>query len=299
VLFAHGEGPARAALLAAGLAGSSARVVVVEHTHEATFRPPGTARRLATRVLYRRADLVAGVSPGVAKALEDRMPGLHDRTIVLPSPGPDTRQLKVDAETPVGHPWFDGSDRPIVIISVSNIVERKGQDVLVRALPAIRRAVGDARLLLVGRIDDREFAGRLEALAAELDVADCVCLAGYRENPLPLIARASVAALASRTEGMSIFLLEAMTCGVPVVATDCPVGPAFVLEGGSSGVLVPLDDPAALAEAVTMLVRDVSVREALIERAKRRAEMFRPAEVAARYLECVDLMAPMADPGSN
>jgi glycosyltransferase involved in cell wall biosynthesis len=291
VLFAHGEGPGRAAVLARMLARVATAVVVVEHTHARTFRRPSRARTAAVRFLYPRAALVTGVAPAVVEDLEELVPRLRGRTAVLPSVGPDPSALPDRLAAPVEHPWFVGDSSPFVLVCVANIVARKGQDTLVRALPAIRAAIGDARLLLIGRLDEEDFAAELRRLAAELQVADDVCLLGYLEDPLPLVARCQLGALASKTEGLPMSLLEAMTCGLPVVSTDCPAGPAYLLEQGTSGLLVPVDDPDAMAEAVIRIARDDQLRAGLITRGRERAAAFSPAAVATRYLDVATRVA--------
>jgi glycosyltransferase involved in cell wall biosynthesis len=295
VLFAHGEGPARAAVMSRLIARVATAVVIVEHTHGRTFRGAGRARAMVTRFLYPRAALVAAVAPAVIEELEESIPAIRGRTTVLPSVGPHPDELAARTAAPPDHPWFEG-ENAFVIVSVANIVARKGQDVLVRALPAIREALGDARLLLIGREDEPDFAAELRRLAARLGVADQVCLLGYREDPLPLVARCQIGALASQTEGLPMSLLEAMTCGIPVVSTDCPAGPAFLLEGGASGLLVPVGDFDAFAEAVIRIARDDELRAELVARGRRRAETFSPAAVASRYLDVVAKVA-RADAG--
>ena len=292
VLFAHGEGPGRAAVMARMLARVATAVVIVEHTHGRTFRRQSRARSAAVQFLYPRAAMVTGVAPPVVEDLEELVPKLRGRTAVLPSAGPDPVALPERLAAPVEHPWFAGAPIPFVLVCVANIVARKGQDTLVRALPAIRAAIGDARLLLIGRIDEEDFATELRRLAVELHVADEVCLLGYLEDPLPLVARCQVGALASKTEGLPMSLLEAMTCGLPVVSTDCPAGPAYLLEHGARGLLVPVDDHDAFAEAVIRIARDDQLRDGLIARGRERAAEFSPAAVAARYLDVAARVAP-------
>jgi len=287
VLFAHGEGPARAAVMARLLARVPTAVVIVEHTHRRTFRRASRARALATRFLYPRAAVVAGVAPAVVEELEAMVPALRGHTAVLPSVGPDPSELPARVSAPPDHPWFDGEGQPFVVVSVANVVARKGQDVLVRALPAIRSAVGDARLLLIGRVDEPDFGAELHRLAERLGVAEQVCVLGYRDDPLPLVARCQIGALASQTEGLPMSLLEAMTCGLPVVSTDCPAGPAYLLENGASGLLVPVDDSDAMAQAVIRIAQDDELRAGLIARGRERAAAFSPAAVASRYLDVV------------
>jgi glycosyltransferase involved in cell wall biosynthesis len=299
VLFAHGEGPARAAVMARLLARVATAVVIVEHTHGRTFRRASRARETAVRLLYPRAALVTGVAPAVVEDLEQLVPAVRGRTAVLPSVGPDPSELPTRMAAPPDHPWFESDSRPFVVVSVANIVARKGQDILVRALPAIRSAVGDARLLLIGRIDEPDFAAELRRLAADLGIAEHVCLLGYHDDPLPLVARSQLGALASKTEGLPMSLLEAMTCGLPVVSTDCPAGPAYLLEQGASGLLVPVDDVDAMAEAVIRIARDDDLRAALIARGRERAAAFSPAAVASRYLDVANQVAPPSRVGGR
>jgi glycosyltransferase involved in cell wall biosynthesis len=242
---------------------------------------------LATRFLYPRAAVVAGVAPAVVEELEAMVPALRGHTAVLPSVGPDPSELSARVSASPDHPWFDGEGQPFVVVSVANVVARKGQDVLVRALPAIRSAVGDARLLLIGRVDEPEFGAELHRLAERLGVAEQVCVLGYRDDPLPLVARCQIGALASQTEGLPMSLLEAMTCGLPVVSTDCPAGPAYLLENGASGLLVPVDDSEAMGRAVIRIAEDDELRAGLIARGRERAAAFSPAAVASRYLDVV------------
>ncbi len=291
VLFAHGEGPARAAVMSRLLARVATAVVIVEHTHSRTFRGAGRARAIVTRFLYPRAALVAAVAPAVIEELEESIPAIRGRTTVLPSVGPDPAELPARVSAPPDHPWFEGDAPAFVIVSVANIVARKGQDVLVKALPAIRDALGDARLLLIGRVDEPDFAAELARLAAHFEIEDQVCVLGYREDPLPLVARCQIGALASQTEGLPMSLLEAMTCGVPVVSTDCPAGPAFLLEHGASGLLVPVGDFDAMAQAVIKIARDDELRADLIAKGRARAAGFSPAAVASLYLDVVTRVA--------
>jgi glycosyltransferase involved in cell wall biosynthesis len=292
VLFAHGEGPGRAAIVARLVARAPTQVVVVEHAHATTFRKAGRARNAVTRLLYPRAALVAGVAPAVVDDMARRAPGIGGRRAVLPSIGPDPARLPARVAGAPGHPWLDGPARPFVIVSVANVVPRKGQDVLVRALPAVRDALGDARLLLVGRVDDEAFAAHLRRLADARGVGEHVCLAGYVAEPLPLVARSDVAALGSRSEGLPMALLEAMACGVPVVATDCPAGVSYLLEGGEAGLLVPVDDHGAMADAIIRIGRDAELRARIVARGRERAAAFSPDVVAQQYLAVARQVGP-------
>jgi len=289
VVFAHGNGPARTAIAARAIARVRTRIIAVEHVHYSSFYPSfharrGWARHRMTALMYPLADRVAVVSPGAAGDLESRFPSLRGRTAILPSPGPDPAQLRGLAESVADHPWYSEVPKPRIVSCVANVLPRKGQDILVGALPRVREIVGDVRLVLIGRFDDAGYAQRLEQLASELGVRDHVALLGYREKPLPFVARSDVFALASRSEGFGMAMVEAMACGVPVVSADCPGGPAYVLDGGQAGLLVRPDDRAAMAEAISRVLREPDLAGRLAERGRARAEMFSPSNVARAYL---------------
>ena len=90
----------------------------------------------------------------------------------------------------------------------------------------------------------------LVALAEGLGVASDLCLLGFMPNPYAYMARARIFALSSAWEGFGNVLVEALACGCPVVSTDCPHGPAEILDGGRYGRLVPVGDDAAMAKAM-------------------------------------------------
>jgi glycosyltransferase involved in cell wall biosynthesis len=293
VLFAHLNGPARASILARAVSRVPTCIVVVEHTHYSTFGwDHQWLRDQLTSLLYPWADRIAGVSPAVVQDLADHFPSIRGGTVVLPAVGPDPDKLASLSREPPDHPWFRGPDRPMVITSVGNLVPRKGQDTLVEALPLVRAALGDVRLVLVGRFDDRHFLARLQRLAAELGVADSISLEGYRADPLPYIAHSDVFAHASLTEGFAQVLAEAMAFGTPVVATDSPGGASYVLDGGRAGVLVPMRDSSEMARAIVNVLRDSHFRDGLIAAGRRRARQFSPRTVAEAYRavaqDCLD-----------
>jgi glycosyltransferase involved in cell wall biosynthesis len=289
VLFAHLNGPSRTAVVARRLASVPTAVVAVEHTHYDTFyRSHRWARDRLTALLYPRADCVAGVAPQVVEDLVARFPRIR-HTAVLPGIGPEV-ELGAPLPAPPEHDWYRDSAAPIVC-SVGNLVARKGQATLVQALPLVHKEIDDVRLVLVGRVDDEVFVARLLQLATELGVQDHVLLAGYQPDALPYIAHADVFALASTTEGMSMVLVEAMALGVPVVATDCPGGVPFVVDGGRCGLLVPVDDPHAMASALVALLRKSRIRDELIAAGRARASEFSPRMVASRYAALAEVWA--------
>jgi glycosyltransferase involved in cell wall biosynthesis len=137
-------------------------------------------------------------------------------------------------------------------------------------------------LLLLGDGPER---AALEARAGALGIADAVAFVGFVDNPCAWMARASCVALSSIFEGFGNVLVEAMAVGTPVVSTDCPSGPAEVLEGGRFGRLVPPRDPAALAEAILATI-DAPPATAILAR---RAAVFSMDSAVDAYQELAGL----------
>ena len=116
------------------------------------------------------------------------------------------------------------------------------------------------RLVIAG---DGPEAQRLRDLVDALGLQSRVTLAGNVRNLSALMRCADAFVLPSRYEGFPNVLLEALACGVPSVATDCPDGPRQILADGKYGLLVPRDDPLALAAAIARLIGDPDLRRRL------------------------------------
>lgn len=209
----------------------------------------GVIRHLAAH-LYRRVDAVIAVSQGVASSLERiGVPREKLRVIynpVLPS------DLAEKAACPVTHPWF-ASGQPPVILGVGRLVPQKDFHTLIKAF-ALVRAQASARLVILGesvtggtRGDGR---AALEETVRRLGLNGDVDMPGFVDNPFAYMKRAAVFVLSSRWEGLPNVLIQALALGVPVVSTDCPGGPAEILENGRWGRLVPVGDESALAQAI-------------------------------------------------
>lgn len=237
------------------------------------------------RRLYPRAHRVVAVSEGVARALRDGLGVPAEKVEVIGNPVVTPRVL-AGADRAPAHPWFhDGG--PPVVLGVGRLEPQKGFDVLLRAFAAAR-ARHACRLLILGEGGRR---AELEALAADLDVADAVALPGFDPDPFPAMAAAGAFVLSSAWEGLPNALIQAMALSTPAVATDCPSGPAEVTDGGRLGWLVPVGDAAALADAIVEALAggrrpmDVDWRT-----------RYAPEGIAARYERVLGLPARVATP---
>jgi len=196
------------------------------------------------RYSYPLAASVIAVSEGVRLDLSKEIGLSLDRIRVVPNPVV-TPDLLVKAAEPIDHPWF-APGAPPVILGVGRLSGEKDFPTLVRAFADLRRR-RELRLMILGEGAQRP---RLERLVRDLGIEDDVALPGFVANPFSYIKRASLVVLSSTYEGMPAVLIQALACGTPVVSTDCDSGPREILENGRLGVLVPVGDSIALAEAM-------------------------------------------------
>jgi glycosyltransferase involved in cell wall biosynthesis len=227
------------------------------------------------RRMYPEADRIIAVSRGVADDLRT-LGGLPPELVTtVYNPVVDS-ELTKKAEAPIDHAWFKPGAPP-VIIAVGRLTEQKDFPTLLQAFAQVR-AQRQARLLILG---EGEMRRKLEALARELGVDRDVSLSGFTSNPFAYMARAAVFVLSSAYEGLPGVLIQALACGCPVVSTDCPSGPAEILENGQYGRLVPVGDPAAMAQAIISTL-DVPPDRGLLQK---RASLFSVDRAVEQYLD--------------
>ena len=215
------------------------------------------------RYSYQLADAVVCVSRGIARRMRD-VPGLKSQNVwVIYNPAWYPDMLARAAELPAIDLGEETDDVPI-IVAAGRLVAQKDFATLLRAFALVRER-RSARLVIVG---EGMLRSDLEQLASDLDIRRDVSLPGFVENPWSVFARATVFVLSSAHEGFGNVLVEAMACGTPVVSTDCPSGPSEILEGGRFGPLVPVGDPAALANAIEAMIDNPTPRERLLQRAR-------------------------------
>jgi glycosyltransferase involved in cell wall biosynthesis len=277
------------AVWARRLAGTATRVLISERSAPSQKLPKSKNWRhrhlpALMRRTYPQADVVVAVSAALADDLAavTGLPRSLIRTIYNPIVGPE---LFARAAEAVGHPWLQPGQPP-VILGVGRLTDQKDFPTLLRAFARVR-AKRAARLLILGgakneeKFQDRQAA--LLALAAELGIAGDVELPGFADNPIAYMARARVFVLSSRFEGLPGALIQALACACQVVSTDCPTGPAEILEQGRYGLLVPMGDDTAMAAAIEQAL-DAPLPTELL---RRRAGEFSEERAVSSYLEAL------------
>jgi phosphatidyl-myo-inositol dimannoside synthase len=283
----------------------NAEVVVFGHGFPLPILGPGLDHAIPYVVLTHGAEVWLARTPGVAAAMGRGLEGARDVTAVSRSTARTIRHLMPPgAPLTVLHPGVDErrfspevSGREVrdryrlgrrpVVLCVSRLVPRKGQDTLIRAMPMVRRLVPEAVLLVAG---GGPYRGALQGLALEAPPGSVVLAGEVPDVDLPAhYAACDVFAMPCRSrwgglevEGFGIVFLEAAAAGKPVVAGRSG-GADEALADGETGLLVEGEEPKAVALAVARLLLDRPVAERMgaLGRARIEAE-FTWARVAER-----------------
>ncbi len=269
-------------IVALKLAGSKARLAVCDHNplslqYGRLALPKRWVFKKSISLTYRLADARIAVSYGVADDLAALGGLLRDDISVVHNPILDRPASPDDfaAAEAIWRGWCGPR-----ILTVGNLKPQKNHPLLIRAFKkvATRR---DARLLILG--DDLGNDAGIETMksyAQSLGVADKVIIPGAVPNPTAYYLSANLFVLSSDFEGFGNVIVEALACGLPVLSTDCPYGPAEILAGGRYGRLTPVGDADALASAILEALDSPHDPDAL----KRRAADFALEGVAENYL---------------
>lgn len=213
----------------------------------ANIRPANSASAAARREkrferIARLADCLLTVSPGMLEAAKARFDTPCRRYAMIPNPAFEPERIARARQRTVPRPG-PGSH----VVFVGRLARQKDLPTLLQAFALVARSRRDAWLTILGDGPERS---ALEALARQLGVAGQTRFLGFVKEPLTYLMDADVFALASDHEAFGYVLVEALSAGVPVVSTDCPHGPAFILGGGNYGRLVPIGDAQAMAGAI-------------------------------------------------
>jgi len=247
------------AVLAGRYCGGSTRIVVGVHANYSAQSGLEKKGREAKenymlsmiRRCYRQADAVVAVSRGAEKDICEYLGLPRERVTSVYNPVA-TRDIRVLCEEVPEHPWFEPGGSP-VILGIGRFVAQKDFPLLLDAFAKVRQQRAVRLVLLGGDVTSDEQRCLRQALieqAKRLGVEHDFDMPGFVENPFAYLNRAAVFVLSSRYEGFGNVLVEALLCGCPVVSTDCPSGPAEILENGKYGELVPVGDAGKLADAI-------------------------------------------------
>lgn len=222
---------------------------------------------------YRRADVITFQT---ADGIGYFPAAIAKKAVIIPNP--------IDASIPQR---YEG-ERAKKIVTVGRLHSQKNQALLLEAFSDFRAARTDYTLHIYG---EGELEEKLKAYAVELGLGDSVVWHGFSARVKEEIADSRMFVLSSDFEGISNSMLEALAMGIPTISTDCPIGGARVyMKNNESGLLVPVGDRKALAEAMLRVAGDDELAERLSINGAKVREQYSPGSIAERFLEAAGIL---------
>ncbi|MCM1122094.1 MAG: glycosyltransferase [Eubacterium sp.] len=221
---------------------------------------------------YRRADRITFQTPdGISYFPKE----IAEKAVVIPNP--------IDESVPGRYEGI----RKHRIVTVGRLHKQKNHALLLEAFADFSKKFADYELHIYG---EGELEQELKGQAKLLGIYDKVIWHGFCANVREEIQDARMFVLSSDFEGISNSMLEALAMGVPTISTDCPIGGARVyIEPGESGLLVPVRDRRALAQAMIRLASDEELAQRLSVNAAKMKDKYSVAGIARRFLEAADI----------
>ncbi len=231
---------------------------------------------------YRFADHYVAVSEGVKKDMmgvynlpESKITAIHNPVI--------DNSIEKLSKQKTGDPWFDDPEKPI-ILAIGRVVPLKNHSMLIKAFARVRE-FKDVRLVILGdNLLAPDHTKVLIQLIQDLHLSNHIKLPGFVPNPFSYLSRASLFVLSSDYEGLPGTLIQALACGCPVVSTDCPSGPAEILNNDRYGKLVPVGDVDAMTSSILDSLEEDYDKELL----KVRANDFSAEKAGQKYLSLIE-----------
>ena len=176
------------------------------------------------KIFYNRADILVAVSKGVKDDLVKNY-GIDKNKIKVIYNLYDIEKIQKLAEEKIENDYKKLFNYPI-IVNVGSLTKQKGQWHLIRAFKKVKEKITDMKLIILGRGELEDY---LKRLVGELDLDKDVYLLGFQKNPFKFISKSKIYVFPSLYEGFPNALVEAMTCGIPVISSDCKSGPREIL----------------------------------------------------------------------
>lgn len=238
--------------------GLSIPVVVSEHIDPRQVPPPGIWK-LLRRWTYSLASAVVVLTSELRDVVSEFVP--ENRLHVIPNPA-----IQVPLDSGLKPPFVLPAH---FVVAMGRLTSQKGFDFLLEAFSHCMHRSWS--LVILGEGPERE---RLELKIEQLGLGSRVYLPGNITDPSVILRQSELFVLSSRFEGFPMALVEAMSCGLPVISFDCPTGPSDIIREGYDGILVPPGDVVGLTEVMNRVMGDENERHKLSQHAGEVVERF-------------------------
>lgn len=231
----------------------------------------------------KHADQLVVASSGMKTECIRDYSGSPEKITVIPN-SIDSGDIMKRYEEPTGIEIPPGY---LLLSSCGRIEREKNMVFLLKSLAAVRKQAA-IKLVVIGDGTERE---NLMSFAKTLHIEEDVIFTGHQTNPYKFIKKSDIYVHTCLFEGFANSIIEAMTCGIPVVATDCPYGPRDIIRNGENGYLVPMDDEGAMIKTILTLAGSRELRRAIGEQGCKRAMDFSIEKMAGSYESVFDALA--------
>lgn len=226
--------------------------------------------------LYPKADRIVAVSNGVAKDFSLRYNYPLDKIEVIYNPTYLEENYLIERK--MKYETFFHTELPIVI-GVGRLNDQKNFSLLIEAFEVVSKQI-ESKLIILGEGSNRP---KLEKIIADKKLINNVFLPGFVPNPIDYIKKSNVFVMSSSWEGFGNVIIEAMGTGISVVTTDCPSGPAEILNNSKYGKLVPMNNKKEMANAIIEMIKNPLDPELV----KTRAKNFSVSTIVDQYLNLI------------
>lgn len=228
-------------------------------------------------------DYVVSISKEMALEGARLFPWLRDKLVTIYNAVRRDHLLRRASEE-VTHPLWYRLSHEGFMLAVERLEEsQKDLTTLIEAYAVLTHKMSYVpHLVVLGEGKDRE---TLQSLIDQRGLTEHVHLLGFTQNPYPWMKQAQLIVHSSKFEGLPTVLIEALMLGKQIIASDCPTGPREILADGKAGILVPVGDVQALADAMQAVLTDVALQERLREGVSNQTMLFQPRENILKLLE--------------
>ncbi len=178
---------------------------------------------------------------------------------------------------------FFNTNYPI-ITTVGRLSEQKNHKLLLDAFNLLNKNI-KTKLVIIG---DGPKKNELISYCKQLGIESNVLFTGWVKNPYKFLNRSDIFVLSSLWEGLGIVIIEALAIGLPVISTDCPTGPGEIITNEMNGILVPINDPYKLSNAIERVLTNKDLKEKLIKNGLKRAKEFSIVERTKELNKIID-----------
>jgi len=277
-------------------AGNKSKIILSEHTYQSLWRSNevlySKVKRTILNVLYNRADKIITVSKKIQEDLNKNFGVNEKKLLTIYNPYMIDKLIKMSKEE-VQDVDYNGK---FTFVTVGTLYHVKNQELLIRSFSRLMR--DDIQLLIVG---DGELRTELENLCRKLNVTDKVKFIGFTKNPFKYVSKSDVFVLSSNNEGLPNVIIEALSCGCPVVSTDCISGPREILapetslslhlkneiEEAEHGLLVPVRNEELMAAAFLRMMEEEKLYNSYKKGAQQRALFFDANNSIKHYVNTI------------